>query len=112
MAVVEDLVDRCLVVASHAERAETVFLAAARAASAPDGLSLEPTRVDPLRVEAQLPDDVVDLLLFGGGVLADLADVGARLFRVLAWEARIQPSAVAAGCSTLPAASMAWARNS
>ncbi|HVG92961.1 MAG TPA: tetratricopeptide repeat protein, partial [Planctomycetota bacterium] len=90
----DDLTDLCLVIASSGERFETVLEVAVERGSAADGRDLRVERADPLRLESELPDDFLDLLLFGAGAVVDLSDVGPRLFRVLAWQARARPRAV------------------
>lgn len=94
MHAVEDLHGSVAVVASDAGRAEAVLSAAVRTASDPDGASLVAVRVDPGQVEAAWPDETADLVLFGAGAVVDLFGVGPRAFRVLAWEARVEPAAV------------------
>ncbi len=87
-----DLSDVCVVVTADGDRWRTVFEPAVRAASADDGRSLVPERIDP--ASGFLSDDDLDRIESGAVMLVDLFGLPPDLFALLAWTARMRPRSV------------------
>jgi NADPH-dependent glutamate synthase beta subunit-like oxidoreductase len=87
----EDLSDRCLVLAESDRHWLKVLRPAVRMGSLPDGRSLEGERFVPSALEGDVLDRMIDVLEFGAAAIADLMEVTPSQFRLLAWHERARP---------------------
>ena len=84
----------CVVVTADADRWHEIFEPAVRTASAADGRSLQPERVDPRIAADAIGDDKLGEIESGAALLVDLVGLPAGFFAYVAALARARPMSV------------------